>query len=1030
MRRALVIGLGGCGCRVVRMLKERVEWRYGGLGKTPFLQLLGIDTARDAGLDGEDLFVHATVTRGDYRQLIDDVRYRRDRPDLLPPNHNWLDVTVIGDKTEVDEGAGGVRMVGRLAFLFPTNFSRAAQLIRQKIDFLRALTVDDASKAFGQSISLSNTLDIYTIATLCAGTGSSSFIDMGYLLRRLTEHVPMKARTTGILTLPPLNTTDIVKLRNTYGALCELDYFNTDGVTYRAKFPDEPRLLERSDRPYDFVYLVSPDRSERPSLPSHEDLEVAIAEYLFTDIFIEPEARDGRRDDIVAYAFNLTTPDGAPYRYMTFGFSVLQFPAQQAQDACAYRLIRDTLSDWLTDREPSVVDTEELFRTMGLSGEATLRRELLSPEGDPKGQRYEIATVVRNRLDQAARNYRDVSDLDWVKRQLLGGLGEGEGGTDTDIPFGRFRQVIEGNRERLKRDLPNRLLAFLHDRFLIRLEAGVEAALKAVGRLREAVTERTNALRQADPNATVQYAESVLRRWENVLESAERDWMLAFPIPYRGLVRRRLLTRWQVAAEEWMAAKTDAYAMREEIAVLEDLTQNLIAIEQRLRHLRNYVAAMRQAAQDGYQFALQPPRMPGIFLYDEATVQREFERTLPTPDAVSSAKADLLRTGLSELWKAATVPITERHHHWLDNDLEIERRVRMLTDPTTQAQPYQRLRGDRFWQTLKEAATRRFQDITQRGDVIERFMERSPDPARQLQGLLDDATVFLPLQMGESRYQEAFNRDRQIKRWVFWRYGKQEPTTERAREFKTALEGAMRRTVEQEELETLADPFTVLVLTEQGGFPARLIRGITEFVHRIPPTERVKMWSRADLPKWLRLAPPDPRCEELLVAAYAWWLARPVTEGGRRQIVIGEDRLPVSFREAVQRLEDDVDIRRRLERRVQEHLRNCLPDEEKVKQLLEQLHNITQEQLNMLGVEDLKEEQAKGVAMRFINRNEALRRLHEQTGERAPYRFFATDEEAKKAGYPQKGYYCDHCHYYFGDTEGTVPKFCPHCQAV
>ncbi len=378
----------------------------------------------------------------------------------------------------------------------------------------------------------------------------------------------------------------------------------------------------------------------------------------------------------------------------------LQSPTRQGQDACAYRLIRDALSDWLTDREPSVVDTEEVFRLMGLSGEATLRRELLSPEGDPKGERYDIATVVHNRLDQAVRNYRYVLDLDSVKRQLLVGLGEGEAITETDIPFGRFRQVIEGNKERLKGDLPNRLLAFLHDRFLTRTEKGVEAALKLMGHLRETVTERLNALRQADPDAAIRHAESVSERWQSVLESAERDWMLAFPIPYRGLVRRRLLSRWRVAAEDWMTTKMDADAMREEITVLDSLMQALTAIEQRLRHLRDYGVAMRQAVQDGYQFALQPPRIPGIILYDEDTVRREFERILPTPDAVSSVKAELLKSGLSELWKAATVPVTERHHHWLDNDLEIERRVKTLTDPTTQAQPYQRLRGDRNPQIL------------------------------------------------------------------------------------------------------------------------------------------------------------------------------------------------------------------------------------------------------------------------------------------------------------------------------------------
>ncbi|MCS7266328.1 MAG: tubulin-like doman-containing protein, partial [Armatimonadetes bacterium] len=147
MRRALIIGLGGCGCRVVRMIKERVEWRYGGLDKTPFLQLMGVDTALDAGLEGEGLFVHAIVNREEYRRLIDDVRLRRDRRDLEP--QTWLDVNVIGDKTEVSEGAGGIRMVGRIAFLFPANFNRTVQLVRQKLDRLRTLTISDASQAFG-----------------------------------------------------------------------------------------------------------------------------------------------------------------------------------------------------------------------------------------------------------------------------------------------------------------------------------------------------------------------------------------------------------------------------------------------------------------------------------------------------------------------------------------------------------------------------------------------------------------------------------------------------------------------------------------------------------------------------------------------------------------------------------------------------------------------------------------------------------------------------------------------------------------
>lgn len=1023
MRRALIIGLGGCGCRVVRMLKERIEWRYGGLDKTPFLQLMGVDTALDAGLEGEGLFVHATVSREEYRRLIDDTRLYRDRPDLEP--QTWLDVTVIGDKAEVYEGAGGIRMVGRMAFLFPTNFNKTVQLIRQKLDRLRTLTISDASQAFGQTIDLSSELFIYVVATLCAGTGSSAFLETGYLIKRQAEYLNLPARTIAIVTLPPLNTTDTVKLRNTYGSLCELDYFNRDGVVYRAKFPDEPRWLERSDRPYDFVYIVAPDRYGKPSLPDHFALEAAIAEYLFTDVFLdETKVRDGRRDDMVAHAFNLKTTDGAPYRFLTFGMSLLQFPVQQIQEACAYQLARETLSEWLREREPSVVDLETLYREIGVSGENPLRQRLLSPEGDPRGENYDIVVVIRNRLEQAVRNYREPFDLDTVQRQILVGFGEGEVFAEGDIPLGRFKQVIEGNRERLKRILPNSLMTSLCERFLIRLGIGIGAALKAVQKLKEAVIERTRSLKESKPEDIVEFAESQRNRWHDILESAERDWLLRFPIPYRGLVRRRLLRRWQDAAYEWAMAKLEAYTLKEEIAVLDELARAIDLIERRLRHLQDYGRAMQQAAQESYEFAMRPPRLPGILIFDEGVVRREYERILPTEEQKQSAMGDLLREGLREVWEAARLPIERRDENWLDNDLEVQRRASWLR---TEKQIFKRLQ-DRFWRMFFEEAKKRFEGIRERGDAIERFMERATDPEMQLRSLLDEAAVFLPLNDGESHYQQVFNRDRQIRRWVFWSWGKDMPTGERGKEFASALQKAAGQTAEQEEFERLSDTTTVLVLTEWGGFPLRLIHGVADFVNRIPAVERAKMWSRADLPKWLRLTPPEPKCEELLVAAIAWRLAKTEEVAGKRVLVIGTDRFPTEFPAAVRQIEEDIDARRRIEHRIiQPYLQQKSGDEDALGQLLDQLINLTERDLNMLGVEGLTEGQARSIGVRFIRRNELLWRQYEKRGELAHAIYFATDEEAQNAKYPQAGYYCANCHYYFG----TSPlKFCPRCQAV
>jgi len=124
-------------------------------------------------------------------------------------------------------------------------------------------------------------------------------------------------------------------------------------------------------------------------------------------------------------------------------------------------------------------------------------------------------------------------------------------------------------------------------------------------------------------------------------------------------------------------------------------------------------------------------------------------------------------------------------------------------------------------------------------------------------------------------------------------------------------------------------------------------------------------------------------------------------------------------------LEENIDIRRRLDRRIQQHLQ-----EHQLEELYRQLVNLDQTQLNMLGVEELTEEQARAIALRFIQRQDALKRFHEQTGELAPHRHFATDEEAKRNGFRQAGYYCANCRYFFGHDIHQVPKFCPRCQAV
>ncbi|MCS7264684.1 MAG: hypothetical protein NZ805_07610 [Armatimonadetes bacterium] len=135
--------------------------------------------------------------------------------------------------------------------------------------------------------------------------------------------------------------------------------------------------------------------------------------------------------------------------------------------------------------------------------------------------------------------------------------------------------------------------------------------------------------------------------------------------------------------------------------------------------------------------------------------------------------------------------------------------------------------------------------------------------------------------------------------------------------------------------------------------------------------ETAKKRFEADLPKWLRLTPPDPRCEELLVAAIAWRLAKAEEVADKGVLAIGSDRLSSEFPAAVRQIEEDTDARRRIDYRViQPHLQKHSSDETALGQLLDQLLNLEERDLNMLGVEGLTKGQAKVIALRFIQQVE------------------------------------------------------------
>lgn len=229
IRRCLYIGLGGTGMSALLNTKKTFLETYGEV--PPMIGFLGIDT--DGGVYKKELdskFGKVSLSPDEQLPIVvDDARsiYEVNRD-----HFGWLPEKNIYALTSMTLGAGQVRSNGR--FALTVNYRDVEHKITALINKITNATI---SNNMGYEL-LSTNVEIHMIFSVCGGTGSGTFLNMAYLIRKCAP----QCKLTGYGVLPDvfeaMTTSGMAKVKpNAYGAILDLDWLmhlnlNSDKVTF------------------------------------------------------------------------------------------------------------------------------------------------------------------------------------------------------------------------------------------------------------------------------------------------------------------------------------------------------------------------------------------------------------------------------------------------------------------------------------------------------------------------------------------------------------------------------------------------------------------------------------------------------------------------------------------------------------------------------------------------------------------------------------------------------------------------------
>ena len=352
------------------------------------------------------------------------------------------------------DGANGRRQIGRL--LLFENVKRAYEKIQTRVSEMR-MTGDGIKN-----------VNIMLVTGIAGGTGSGTFIDMAYLIRRALEDLDVEnKRVFGFIVLPDVNLSiggqkDSLS-SNAYAALKELDYWMcTDDSEHDAIFEQnygQGISVKVQRRIFEFCHLLSlHDYSGNPL--DYNKVINSMAEFVFAYTAGEVgEQASGNTaiksmyDNISGYVDTIAGKASIPacYRYLAVGTHKLEIPYEEISTLLAVRLFERL--------EPifSLRPTEETFKadmtSLRLVPRFVIHNSLMeglqaSPlDGNPN---YQYTQIWGGNNDSHNRNTAFIDAHQWRAREFQVTVTKNVANY-VNVQYGYFRDFINDKMKQMDR---------------------------------------------------------------------------------------------------------------------------------------------------------------------------------------------------------------------------------------------------------------------------------------------------------------------------------------------------------------------------------------------------------------------------------------------------------------------------------------------------------------------------------------------------------------------------------------------------
>lgn len=374
--RTVCIGLGGTGRDILMRLRRLIIDRYGKLENFPIISFLHIDTDVQGGYvtglktgdryRGEDIGfrsheqVFVSISQDDIARFIRNAQ-NRDPRRMGPYDHilRWFDPQLLQNARSIEQGASGIRAIGRLAFFW--NYSRIMSAVESAKVYTRGhdallLQQQDLRVSPGES-------NIFVTGSLCGGTGSGMFLDVAYSLKQNYEGNTV----TGYFVISPELYREGQSTRmqaSTYAALMELDHFSQKETSFQSFYDlsDRTSFLETTNPPFNFLYLVGNSTTGlQYQVGSKDTLCNVIAQVIALDFYSEVGVRSqSNLNNVQGFLIREDNhPCGSTQRYLSFGLASIYYPHDRIYSIAIKKVAQKLIHFWINGL-PKNVDPQSL----------------------------------------------------------------------------------------------------------------------------------------------------------------------------------------------------------------------------------------------------------------------------------------------------------------------------------------------------------------------------------------------------------------------------------------------------------------------------------------------------------------------------------------------------------------------------------------------------------------------------------------------------------------------------------------------